>query len=147
MFLWITVRNYHQNTALGWSLINKTAGPKDCWLMLPLTPLLFQSLNYLVFYMFFSKHFQQSSCITDTAYNMSFVDCRWDDIAEVDLTGTLLELDSAQRQYCNGKFKTWTCEQTKQTIKRVGRAKTQISLGIRPVWSESFLSAWRRFHP
>ena len=26
-------------------------------------------------------------------------------------------------------------------------AKTQISLGIRPVWSESSLSAWRKFEP
>ena len=32
---------------------------------------------------------------------------------------------------------------TKPTIWHVRPAKTQISLGIRPVWSESSLSAWR----
>ena len=34
---------------------------------------------------------------------------------------------------------------TKQTKWPVRPAKTQISLGIRPVWSESLLSIWRRF--
>ena len=29
----------------------------------------------------------------------------------------------------------------------VGPAKSQISLGIRPVWSESSLSAWRNLGP
>ena len=33
---------------------------------------------------------------------------------------------------------------TKPTKWHVGQAKTQISLGIRPVWSESSLSAWRK---
>ena len=33
---------------------------------------------------------------------------------------------------------------TKQTKWHVRPAKTQISLGIRPVWSESSLSAWRK---
>ena len=33
---------------------------------------------------------------------------------------------------------------TKPTKWRVRPAKTQISLGIRPVWSESLLSAWRK---
>ena len=33
---------------------------------------------------------------------------------------------------------------TKQTEWHVRSAKTQISLGIRPVWSESLLSAWRK---
>ena len=33
---------------------------------------------------------------------------------------------------------------TKPTKWHVRRAKTQISLGIRPVWSESLLSAWRK---
>ena len=34
---------------------------------------------------------------------------------------------------------------TKPTKWHVHPAKTQISLGIRPVWSESSLSAWRKF--
>ena len=33
---------------------------------------------------------------------------------------------------------------TKRTKRHVRPAKTQISLGIRPVWSESSLSAWRK---
>ena len=33
---------------------------------------------------------------------------------------------------------------TKRTNRHVRPAKTQISLGIRPVWSESSLSAWRK---
>ena len=33
---------------------------------------------------------------------------------------------------------------TKPTKWQVGPARTQISLGIRPVWSESTLSAWRK---
>ena len=33
---------------------------------------------------------------------------------------------------------------TKPTKWHVRPAKTQISLGIRPVWSESSLSAWRK---
>ena len=33
---------------------------------------------------------------------------------------------------------------TKPTKWHVRQAKTQISLGIRPVWSESLLSAWRK---
>ena len=33
---------------------------------------------------------------------------------------------------------------TKPTKRHVRQAKTQISLGIRPVWSESSLSAWRK---
>ena len=35
-------------------------------------------------------------------------------------------------------------DMTKPTIWHVRPAKTQISLGIRPVWSESSLSAWRK---
>ena len=34
---------------------------------------------------------------------------------------------------------------TKPTKWHVRPAKTQISLGIRPIWSESSLSAWRKF--
>ena len=37
-----------------------------------------------------------------------------------------------------------SCLMTKQTMWHVRPAKTQISLGIRPVWSESSLSAWRK---
>ena len=33
---------------------------------------------------------------------------------------------------------------TKQTKWHVRPAKTQISLGIRPVWSESSMAAWRK---
>ena len=36
---------------------------------------------------------------------------------------------------------------TKQTKWHVRPATTQISLGIRPVWSESSLSAWRKLGP
>ena len=36
---------------------------------------------------------------------------------------------------------------TKPTEWSVGPAKTQISLGIRPVWSESSLSTWRNIGP
>ena len=36
---------------------------------------------------------------------------------------------------------------TKPTKWHVRSAKTQISLGIRPVWSESSLSAWRNLGP
>ena len=36
---------------------------------------------------------------------------------------------------------------TKPTKWHVRPAKTQISLGIRPVWSESSLSAWRKLGP
>ena len=36
---------------------------------------------------------------------------------------------------------------TKPTKWHVRQAKTQISLGIRPVWSESSLSAWRKLGP
>ena len=36
---------------------------------------------------------------------------------------------------------------TKPTKWHVRPAKTQISLGIRPVWSESLLSAWRKLGP
>ena len=35
------------------------------------------------------------------------------------------------------------CDKTNKMALRLG--KTQISLGIRPVWSESLLSAWRKF--
>ena len=38
-----------------------------------------------------------------------------------------------------------TNKMTKPTKWLWARAKTQISLGIRPVWSESSLSAWRKF--
>ena len=37
-----------------------------------------------------------------------------------------------------------SCLVTKSTKWHVRSAKTQISLGIRPVWSESLLSAWRK---
>ena len=37
-----------------------------------------------------------------------------------------------------------SCDMTKSTKWHVRPAKTQISLGIRPVWSESSLSAWRK---
>ena len=37
-----------------------------------------------------------------------------------------------------------SCLVTKPTKWHVRPAKTQISLGIRPVWSESLLSAWRK---
>ena len=37
-----------------------------------------------------------------------------------------------------------SCLMTKPTKWNVRPAKTQISLGIRPVWSESSLSAWRK---
>ena len=36
---------------------------------------------------------------------------------------------------------------TKPTKWHVRPAKTQISLGIRPVWSESSLSAWKKIGP
>ena len=36
---------------------------------------------------------------------------------------------------------------TKPTKRHVHPAKTQISLGIRPVWSESWLSAWKTLGP
>ena len=36
-------------------------------------------------------------------------------------------------------------DMTKPNSVAVRTAKTQISLGIRPVWSESSLSAWRKF--
>ena len=39
----------------------------------------------------------------------------------------------------------WNQSTTKSTKWYVRTAKTQISLVIRPVWSESLLSAWRRF--
>ena len=38
----------------------------------------------------------------------------------------------------------WSRLMTKPTKWHVGPAKTQISLGIRPVWSEFWLSAWRK---
>ena len=43
-------------------------------------------------------------------------------------------------------FKTDSCEprRDKTYMVSVRPAKTQISLGIRPVWSESSLSAWRK---
>ena len=37
-----------------------------------------------------------------------------------------------------------SCPMTKPTKWHVRPAKTQISLGIRPVWSKSSLSAWRK---
>ena len=37
-----------------------------------------------------------------------------------------------------------SCLMTKPTKRQVRPAKTQISLGIRPVWSESSLSTWRK---
>ena len=40
-----------------------------------------------------------------------------------------------------------SCCMTKPTKWPVRRAKTQISLGIRPVWSESSLSAWKNTGP
>ena len=40
-----------------------------------------------------------------------------------------------------------SCLMTKPTKWHVRPAKTQISLGIRPVWSESSLSAWRNHGP
>ena len=42
-------------------------------------------------------------------------------------------------------LKIWALDMTKSTKWHVRPAKTQISLGIRPVWSESSLSAWRKF--
>ena len=41
-------------------------------------------------------------------------------------------------------FSHMSCLTTKLTKWHVHPAKTQISLGIRPVWSESLLSAWRK---
>ena len=40
-----------------------------------------------------------------------------------------------------------SCSMTKPTKWPVRPVKTQISLGIRPVWSESFLTAWRNIGP
>ena len=42
------------------------------------------------------------------------------------------------------RVKKVSCLMTKPTKWHVRPAKTQISLGIRPVWSESSLSAWRK---
>ena len=41
-------------------------------------------------------------------------------------------------------IQSWACARQKTTKWSVRPAKTQISLGIRPVWSESSQSAWRR---
>ena len=52
-----------------------------------------------------------------------------------------------QLSYCKtGRWKM-RCRMTKPTKWLVRPAKTQISLGIRPVWSESSLSAWRNIGP
>ena len=44
----------------------------------------------------------------------------------------------------NGSRVQMSCFVTKPTKWHVRPTKTQISLGIRPVWSESSLSAWRK---
>ena len=41
-------------------------------------------------------------------------------------------------------WRNMSCLTTKPTKWHVRPAKTQISLGIRPVWSESWLSPWRK---
>ena len=41
----------------------------------------------------------------------------------------------------NDKIEPWHDKTNKTSVRP---AKTQISLGIRPVWSESSLSAWRK---
>ena len=47
---------------------------------------------------------------------------------------------------CNNSDQTWLEPRPDKINNVVVRpAKTQISLGIRPVWSESSLSAWRKF--
>ena len=43
-----------------------------------------------------------------------------------------------------GKINKMSCLMTKPTKGHMCPAKTQISLGIHPVWSESSLSAWRK---
>ena len=45
------------------------------------------------------------------------------------------------RNHCHRAFEPW---HDKTNNVAVRPAKTQISLGIRPVWSESLLSAWRK---
>ena len=57
-----------------------------------------------------------------------------------------------RKNYISAEISRWTIQQnsrmsrlmTKPTKWHVRPAKTQISLGIRPVWSECSLSAWRK---
>ena len=48
------------------------------------------------------------------------------------------------RIYSYARLTNFSRLMTKPTKRHVRPAKTQISLGIRPVWSESSLSAWRK---
>ena len=50
----------------------------------------------------------------------------------------------AQRCQCTTSRSNMSRNVTKPTKWHVRPAKTQISLGIRPIWSESSLSAWRK---
>ena len=54
------------------------------------------------------------------------------------------ENQSIVRQRIRAMERNWSRFITKPTKWHVRPAKTQISLGIRPVWSESSLSAWQR---
>ena len=49
--------------------------------------------------------------------------------------------------YCSRKKKTYEPRHVKTNKVTMRPAKTQFSLGIRPVWSESSLSAWRKLRP
>ena len=51
---------------------------------------------------------------------------------------------SVKARQCKFSWKDMSRIVTKPTKWHVRPAKTQISLGIRPVWSESSLSAWRK---
>ena len=54
-------------------------------------------------------------------------------------------LDRLPRRVCqNNWYSLMSRFMTKLTKRHVHPAKTQISLGICPVWSESLLSAWRK---
>ena len=51
---------------------------------------------------------------------------------------------SVKARQCKFSWKDMSRIVTKPTKWHVRPAKTQISLGIRPIWSESSLSAWRK---
>ena len=55
-----------------------------------------------------------------------------------------MSTQSLLQPYLCGPGDHLSCLMTKPTKWHVRPAKTQISLGIRPVWSESSLSAWRK---
>ena len=65
------------------------------------------------------------------------------------LTTKELTLQTNHEYHMHILYQDWhtekiSCDMTKPTKVSVHPAKTQISLSIRPVWSESSLSAWRK---